>query len=84
MTKKLKERIGFHYLLTAVHFEYFGIEYIPLHILNKIKNKFITHNIFRTQHGDSIMYGFYCIAFAEQMIEGKPLFVRLYQFIFYS
>ena len=34
---------------TAVYFESFGIEYIPEELLNKIKDKSITHNIFRIQ-----------------------------------
>ena len=32
----------------AVYFDSFGIEYIPQEVLNKIKDKSITHNIFRT------------------------------------
>ena len=31
------------------------------------------HNIFRTQDDDSIICGFYCIAFIEYMIPGKIL-----------
>ena len=45
-------------------------------VLNKIRDKSITHNIFRIQDNDSIMYGFYCIAFIEYMLPGKT--VRLY------
>ena len=40
---------------TVVCFDSFGIEYIPHEILSKIKYKYITHNIFRTQNDDSIM-----------------------------
>ena len=47
----------------AVHFDSFGIEYIPKEALNKIKDKSITHNIFRIQDNKSIICGFYCIAF---------------------
>ena len=54
-------------------FDSFGIEYIPLEVLNKIEDKSITHNIFRIQDDDSVMCGFYCIAFIEYMIEGKTL-----------
>ena len=57
----------------AVHFDFFEIEYIPLEILNKIRDKSITHNIFRIQDNDSIMCGFYCIAFIEYMFVGKTL-----------
>ena len=32
---------------TALHFDSFGIEYIPQEVLNKIKHKSITHNIFK-------------------------------------
>ena len=34
---------------TAVYFDSFGIEYIPQEVLNKIRDKSITHNIFRIQ-----------------------------------
>ena len=43
---------------TAVHFDSVGIEYIPQEVLNKIKDKSITYNIFRIQHDGSIMCGF--------------------------
>ena len=43
---------------TAVHFDSVGIEYIPQEVLNKIKDKSITHNIFRIQDDSSIMCGF--------------------------
>ena len=42
----------------AVYFDSFGIEYIPQEVLNKIKDKSITHNIFRIQDNESIMCGF--------------------------
>ena len=44
--------------ITAAYFDTFGIEYIPQKVLNKIKDKSITHNIFRIQKNDSIMCGF--------------------------
>ena len=31
----------------AVYFDSFGMEYIPLEVLNKVRDKSITHNIFR-------------------------------------
>ena len=52
MTKKVKEQIEFHYLLTE----------IQLYILSKITDKSITHSIFRKQDNESIMHRFYCIA----------------------
>ena len=48
---------------TAAYFDSFGIEYIPQELLNKIRDKPITHNIFRIQENESVMCGFYCIAF---------------------
>ena len=50
---------------TAVSFDSFGIGYVPQEVLNKIRAKSITHNIFRMQNNESIMCGFYCIAFIE-------------------
>ena len=58
---------------TAVYFDSFGIEYIPQEVLNKIKDKSITHNIFRIHNNVSIMCGFFCIAFIEYMLAGKTL-----------
>ena len=51
----------------------FGIEYITLEVLNKIRNKSITHNIFGIQDNEFIMCGFYFIAFLEFMTAGKTL-----------
>ena len=45
---------------TAVYLDSFGIEYISQEVLNKIKDKSITENIFRIQDDDSNMFGFYC------------------------
>ena len=53
--------------------DYFRIKYIPQEGLNKIRDKSITHNIFNIQDNESIMYGFYCIAFIEYMLAGKTL-----------
>ena len=50
---------------SAVSFDSFGIEYVPQEVLNKIRAKSITHNIFRMQNNESIMCEFYCIAFIE-------------------
>ena len=57
----------------AVYFDFFGVAYNPQEVLNKIKDKSITHNIFRIQDNESIMCGFYCIAFIEYMLAGKTL-----------
>ena len=58
---------------TDVYFDSFGSEYIP-QVLNKIKGKSITQNIFRIRSDDSVMCGFYCIAFIEYIIAGNSLF----------
>ena len=57
----------------AVYFDSFGIEYIPQEVLNKIRDNWITHNIFRIPDNESIMCGFYCITFIEYMLAGKTL-----------
>ena len=74
-----KKSKGTHWVLlfsdrnTALCFDSFGIEYIPQEVLNKIKDKSITHNIFILQNDDCIMCGFYCITFIEYMLAGKTL-----------
>ena len=76
LIKIAKEHIGFHYLLTGFWLYFlifFRIEYLPLEVLNKIRDKSITHNIFRIQDNEFIMCGFYCIAFIEYMLAGKTL-----------
>ena len=72
MTSKVKEHIGFHYLLkkTQVYFDFFWIEYITQEV---IEDESITRNVFRIQSDDSIMCGFYCITLIEYMIAGKIL-----------
>ena len=45
---------------TAGYFNSFGIEYFPPEVLNKIRNKSITHNIFRIQDNKFIMCGILC------------------------
>ena len=42
---------------TALFFD-FGIEYISPKVLNKIRDKSITHNIFRIQDDDCVKCGF--------------------------
>ena len=56
-----------------MHSDSFRIEYIPQKVLDKIKDKSITHNIFRIQDNDSVMCGFYFITFIEYMLSGKTL-----------
>ena len=57
----------------AVYFDSFRIDYIPQEVLNKIKDKSVTHNIFRIQDNKSVMCEFYCIAFKEYMLAEKTL-----------
>ena len=47
------------------------MKYITREILNKIKDTCIIHNISKMQSDDSVMCGFYYIAFIEYMIAGK-------------
>ena len=55
------------------YFDSFGIQYIPQEVLNKIRVKSITDNIFRIQDNGSIMGQLYCIVFIEYMLAGKKL-----------
>ena len=57
----------------VIYFDSFGIEYIPQEVLNKIRDKSVTDNIFRVQDNECIICGFYCIAFIEYMLTGKTL-----------
>ena len=43
---------------TAVYCCSFWIEYIPQEVINKLKNKSVTHNTFRIQDNESIMYDY--------------------------
>ena len=60
---------------TAIHFDSFGIEYISQQVWNKIRDKSITYTTYLKNKidNDSIMSGFYCIAFIEYMLSGKTL-----------
>ena len=58
---------------TAVYFDSVGIEYIPQQVSSKIKDKSLARNILRIQSDNSVMCGFYCIAFIKYMIVGKSL-----------
>ena len=71
--------IGTHRILlyikrhTAVYFDSFRIEYIPQEVLNRIKDKSISRNIFRIQNDYSFKCRFYCITFIVSMIPNKTL-----------
>ena len=58
---------------TAVFFDSFGVKYIPEEVLSKMKDKVIAHNILRIRDDDSIICGFYCIAFIGYILVGKML-----------
>ena len=71
--------IGTHWIALYVHptnciyFNSFGVEHIPNEIKQFIGNKSITSNIFRLQAYNSIMWGYFCIAFIDFMLKGKTL-----------
>ena len=54
-------------------FDSSGVEHIPKEIKTFIKNKNVKTNIFRIQAYDSIMCGYFCIAFIDFMLKGKSL-----------
>ena len=57
----------------VIYFDSFGVEHIPQEIKAFVNNKNIITNIFRIQANDSIMYGYFCIAFIDFMLAGKTL-----------
>ena len=75
------ENTGTHWIVVLVksneviHFDSFGVEYIPKEIMEKIKNSFknIKSNIFRIQDNSSITCGYFCILFIEYMLNNKTL-----------
>ena len=71
--------IGTHWIAFYVknnditYFDSFGVEHIPIKIIKFIENKNIKTNVFRIQAYDSIMCGYFCIAFIDFMFKGKTL-----------
>ena len=64
----------FFYLLTEILlYTLIPLEYIPFKTLNKIRDKSITHNIFKIQDNEFTMCGFCCITFIEYILAGKTL-----------
>ena len=57
----------------AIHFDSFGVKYIPKEIKAFVKNKNIKTNIFRIQAYDSVMCSYVCIGFIDFMLKGKTL-----------
>ena len=56
-----------------MYFDASGSQYFLQELLNKIKDKFGTYNIFRRKSNNSIMRGFSCVAIIEYMVAGKTL-----------
>ena len=71
--------IGTHWIALYVknnddtYSDSFRVEHIPKEIKAFIKNRNIKTNIFRIQAYDSIMCGYFCIAFIDFMLKGKSL-----------
>ena len=75
--------IGTHWIALWVninnvtYFDSFGVEHIPKEIKTSIvlhsQNKNFKTNIFRIQAYDSVMCGYFCIAFIDFMFKGKSL-----------
>ena len=59
--------------IEIVYFDSFGVEHIPEEIKEFIGNKSIKTNIFRIQANNSVMCGYFCIAFIDFMLAGKRL-----------
>ena len=57
----------------VTYFDSFGVEHTPKEIIKFIENRNIKTNIFRIQAYDSIMCGYFCIAFIDFMFKGKSL-----------
>ena len=57
----------------VTYFDSFTVENIPKQIIKFIENRNIKTNIFRIQACDSIMCGYFCIAFIDFMFKGKSL-----------
>ena len=71
--------IGAHWVALHVknnvvtYFDSFGVEHIPKEIKTFINSKNIKTNIFRIQAYNSMMWGYFCIAFIDFMLVGKTL-----------
>ena len=57
----------------VIHFDSFGVEYIPKKIRKFIGNKNILTNIYRIKAFDLAMCGYFCIGFTDFMLKGKSL-----------
>ena len=57
----------------VTYFDSFGVEHIPKEIIKFIENRNIKTNIFRIQAYDSVMCGYFCIAFIDFMFKSISL-----------
>ena len=57
----------------CIYFDSFGVEYLLNEIKQFIGNKKVRSNIFRLQAYDSIMCGYFCLAFIDFMFTNKML-----------
>ena len=53
----------------VIYFDSFGVEYIPNEVKKFIGDKDTISNIFRLQACDSIMCGYFCVAFIHYMFD---------------
>ena len=73
------EDVGTHWIALYVkdneitYFDSFGVENVPKDIKKSIGHKNIKTNIFRLKADNSIMCGYFCIAFIDLMLAGKSL-----------
>ena len=56
-----------------MYFEFFEKWIYSSKVLNKNKDKSITHNVFRIQDNESIVCGSFCITFIKYIFVGKNL-----------
>ena len=73
MTNEMNEHFGFncYWQIYDYALDSFEVKYLSQEVLNKIKEKSITHNIFIIQDDGSIMCGFYHVALIEYMLARK-------------
>lgn len=57
----------------VTYFDSFAVGHIPEEVKTFVKGKNIASNIYRLQHYNSIMCGYYCIAFIDHMFVGGNL-----------
>ena len=57
----------------VIYFDSFAVEHVSKEIERFIGHKNTKTNIFRTQGDNSVMCGYFCIAFIDFMFTGKTL-----------